>query len=299
MIVDAHVHYSQADLPNRPYDKEFVEKNPKHNTARDLVVDDVVTAAIDAGVDKVVQVTKTKMGYDNRYSFEGALQYPDRIVGVVGRFDPVAPDLENRLVAYAAQPCILGIRLSLLSRETKPWLSNGALNTFFSATQKHDIAVQLLAPNQAKQMRDVARRFPGVRFLVDHMALSNDPPHSIHDVFRHWSDVIALAREPNIWLKVSFFPEAARFSEPFPFPLARHYFLQLYENVGSGRLVWGSNFPPVTKACSYREALDFVRVHCDFLTHSDRDAILGRNFLCDFAVPREERKKSASLPTHK
>ena len=42
-------------------------------------------------------------------------------------------------------------------------------------------------------------------------------------------------------------------------------------------MLWGSNFPVVTHLCSYRQALDFIRLGCDFLGEADRAAILGGN----------------------
>ena len=74
--------------------------------------------------------------------------------------------------------------------------------------------------------------------------------------------MIVLAGEPNVWMKVSYFPEAAGFSEKYPFPWAKERFRELFERVGSQRMVWGSNYPPVLTACSYNQALAFVRDEC-------------------------------------
>lgn len=282
MIIDTHIHYSEPDSPDRSYDPEFVATYPNRTLTKGLLVEELVGEASQAGVDKVVQVTQTKMGYDNRYSLEGAARYPDKILGVIGRFDPLAPDIEARLAVFAAQPFMLGVRYTLLTQRTGPWLRDRVLDGFFAAAEKLDVAVQIFAPYRGAEMRNAARRFPGIRFLIDHMALNHAPPRPLDDVFRGWRDVLKLAEEPNVWIKVSYFPEAARFSEHYPFPGAQQRFRELYEHVGAQRLVWGSNFPPVAKACTYREALDFVRTHCNFLSTADRDAILGENFLAHF-----------------
>jgi predicted TIM-barrel fold metal-dependent hydrolase len=61
-------------------------------------------------------------------------------------------------------------------------------------------------------------------------------------------------------------------------------FRELYESVGATRLIWGSNYPPAKRACTYGQALQFIRDECDFLTAADRDAILGGNFMKAFGA---------------
>ena len=47
------------------------------------------------------------------------------------------------------------------------------------------------------------------------------------------------------------------------------------ERIGADRLMWGSDFPMVGRFCTYRQSQDQFRVHCGFLTDSQRWAILG------------------------
>ena len=278
MIIDTHVHYTQPDLPHRPYDRELVKSHPELSPAP-VPVEEVLTAAARAGVDKLVQVTQTRMRFDNAYSLEGAERYPEKILGVVGRFDPIAPDIERRLIAYFAPQQMLGVRLTLHKPPTTSWLRDRVLVPFFGVAEKLGALVQIMAPGQAAELRDAARRFPGIRFLIDHMTLEHLPPRPIEQVFENWPEVLRLAEEPNVWLKVSYFPEAASYSERFPYLQSKQFFRRLCERVGCSRLVWGSNYPPVAKACTYAEALDFIRCDSDFLTATQQDAILGENFL--------------------
>jgi ATP-binding cassette subfamily B protein len=57
---------------------------------------------------------------------------------------------------------------------------------------------------------------------------------------------------------------------------------RLVQHAGTSRLIWGSNFPPVGRACTYLQALDFVQKECEFLSAQDRALILGGNFYRDF-----------------
>jgi predicted TIM-barrel fold metal-dependent hydrolase len=265
MIVDAGAHYGPSGKERKIYPiAQFLEESAA------------------AGVARIVQVTSMAAGWDNRASLEGVTQYPDRVLGVFGRFDPYAPDLEARLNEFHAQPRMLGVRLNTRTPGGENGLKTGLLDGFFAAAERLDVAVLLYAPFQATEMREAARRFPGIRFLVDHMGLRYDPSGNNREIFRQWPELLELAEEPRVWIKVSYFPEAVMDLEAYPFPTAQGYLRKLYDRVGSEKLVWSAHYPAVKRVCTYPQALDFVRVHCGFLSKNDKDAILGENFLTHF-----------------
>jgi predicted TIM-barrel fold metal-dependent hydrolase len=274
-IVDSHTHYIEPPTDARPYALQ--------SAMHPLSFDEIASQAAAAGVDQVVQVTASTMGDDNRYSFEGHAARPDRVLGVVGRFDPVAPKVRERLAAYRAQRGALGIRLTLFHDFSAGWLRDRALDECLRAAADLDVAVCLFAPGQTAALRETLERHPRTRVIVDHMNIRHEPGATAHTAFAQWPELLRLAALPNAWIKVSYFPEAAMGSEAYPYPTAQRRFRELYEAVGAGRLVWGSNYPVVARACTWREALDFVRVECGFLAAQDRDAILGGNFLGHFA----------------
>jgi predicted TIM-barrel fold metal-dependent hydrolase len=231
------------------------------------------------GVDQIVQVTAAAVGWDNGESLKDAADHPGRVLGVIGRFDALSPNVEARLKELQALPGILGIRLASQTSGAPDGLRDGTFDPLFAATEKLDVAIQIFAPFQVPEIHDMARRFPGVRILLDHLGVTRGFGR---ETFRQWPQLCKLGEEPNVWIKVSYFPDTVYTFEDYPYPTAQRYFRELYQHVGSSKLVWASNYPPVKRACSYREALDFVRVHCDFLSLSDKDAILGGNFLAHF-----------------
>src|SRR5579872_3756024 len=252
-IIDTHTHYWEPNRPDRPWDPTGT------NLGTPLSAEQLISDATTAGVTKVVQVTPTIMGYDNTYSFEAAERYPDRIAGVFARFDPTVRDLAGGLAELRSQPTFLGIRLTLMSAPFSDWLTDGTLDRFLVETAKQKVAVAIFAPHAAKTLGDLARRHPGATLLADHMTLSH------HDAqpFAGWSEVLALADVPNLWMKVTYFPEVAH--EAYPFATVQPRFKELLERFGSERLIWGSNYPPSKRACSYKENVDFTRIACDFL----------------------------------
>src|SRR5689334_14205961 len=114
-IVDTHVHYTQPPSAERPY------AHPAGGVVP-ITAQALIAAARAIGIDRVVQVTASPLGYDNRYSIEGAQQHPDGVAGVIGRFDPFAPRLHERLRAFMAQPSMVGLRYTLHHDWAADWL---------------------------------------------------------------------------------------------------------------------------------------------------------------------------------
>ena len=265
MIIDSHVHYGGKSTTYKVYS-----------------VDDLVAVAKEAGTDKIVQVTPRYEG-DNDVSVREAARHPEGVFAVFGLLDFTAPDAEERVRKIASQPGMLGFRVQSRSEPGKSTLADPHLLKVLALCEKLGVVLQVYAPFEAEETQALARRFPALRVLVDHMGLRYEEHGGDNtQIFRQWPQLLKLALEPNVWIKVSYFPEAGRDFDPYPYPTAQRYFKELYETAGAKKLIWGSNFSPVLRACSYRESLDFVRVHCKFISKPDLDAILGGNFVANF-----------------
>jgi predicted TIM-barrel fold metal-dependent hydrolase len=265
-IVDSHVHYWEPSRPERPWDPHGIDLGAP------LLVDQLLADANEAGVTKIIQVTPTIMGYDNRYTFECAQKYPERIAGVFARFDPTGDDMAPRLNELRAHPSFMGVRQWLLTPPFKTWLSDGTLDPFLNEAGRQAVPVAIFAPGQAKPIAEAARRHPATRILVDHMAVR----HLDTEPFAQWPDVLALADFSNVWIKVSLFPEAAH--EPYPYVYTQARFKELFDRFGPDRLIWGSNYPVCKHACTYKQAVDFTKNACGFLSEADKEKIFGATF---------------------
>ena len=63
----------------------------------------------------------------------------------------------------------------------------------------------------------------------------------------------------------------------YPYAEARPVIREYYERLGPERLAWGSDMPNVERHCTYKQSLDYLRVHCDFIRPDDMDMICGGN----------------------
>jgi len=275
VIIDSHLHFYQAPRPG----SQFTHVRDHLSFAQ------VRGAAQAIGVDRFVQVTPAAVGYDNSYSFAIAAQEPASVFGVIARLDPADPAIEEQLRDAMLRPAMLAYRITLIEKHQESWLEERALDRLFSFAQERGVPIELFAPFRVAATHETVRRFPGVRWLIDHMGLRYYEGKDNSASFRQWDDLVALAQEPNAWIKCSYFPEAAKDIESYPYPLAQQHLRRLRDAAGADRLVWGSNFPNVRRACSYQQALDFVRVECDFLSDQERAGLLGDNFARYVARP--------------
>lgn len=279
-IVDTHLHYWQ--WPQDAASRATAEDQARHSSApveEELPYAEVAATIRRAGVDHALQVTRTLSGYDNDYSVEGARRFADTF-RVCGRFDPSGGDLRGRLSAFMSEPTMAAIRLFWYSADDA-WLSDGSLDAFWLEAEALEVPVCVYAPRNVAALQGVASRYPGLRLIVDHLGADLFRP--VGQRFDDWHQVRRLQRFQHVYLKVSALPEAT--GEQFPFPAAQKRVREVYELFGPDRLMWGSNLPLTTRVCTYEEAVDLIRVGCDFLTAQDRAKVLGATATKVFALP--------------
>ena len=64
----------------------------------------------------------------------------------------------------------------------------------------------------------------------------------------------------------------------YPYPEGQKMLKRLRDQVGANKLMWGSDSPfGLTMWCTYKQSIDFIRIHCDFLTADEKEQILGVN----------------------
>ena len=143
------------------------------------------------------------------------------------------------------------------------------------AAEAADLPVMLYPPGLLGEVADIARRHPGLRLVIDHLAA----PMGAVDAaaFAHLPDLIALAALPNVAVKASALPLAA--SEPFPFRPVHEPLRRIVDAFGPARVFWGSDLTRLS--CDYRDCVGIVGAALPHLPSADRELILGRA-LCDW-----------------
>ena len=87
--------------------------------------------------------------------------------------------------------------------------------------------------------------------------------------------VLTCLKNPNMHLEVMLQLMAP--DTEYPFPWAQEMLKRLYDELGPDRLLWGSDMPAAERNVTYRQAMDYVRLHAEFMSKQDKALFFGGN----------------------
>jgi L-fuconolactonase len=268
-FIDIHPHIISGDPARYPLSPLFGVQSG-WSKDRPVTIEGLIAAMDQAGVQKAAIVqSSTCYGYDNSYLVDSIAAHPGRFtaVGSVDVCDPQAP----ATIAQWVKRGVAGLRLftggstaafdpsSLDDPRSFPaWYACGELGL--------SMAIQT-DPSGLAQVAGLAKRFPGVRIVLDHLGrpdVTDGPP------YKRASSLFGLAPFENIYLKLTprIFGDAQK-GQATP----QTFFPRLVEIFGSNRLAWGSNFP--TSEGSLGANLELARKSLSSLSAEDQDWIFA------------------------
>ena len=218
------------------------------------------------GVARTVLIQPRYYLWDNSYLIQAAERYPDRLV-VAGRVDPLAPDAPHALRELMRHPGLRGIRLAPNTDPEKPWLDDVSQDALWETAADTNATIGLLINWRLLPLADaMAARHPDVTGVVDHLGSPNyQDPDSL-------SNLLALSERPNVFVKVSGYPNGTRAA--YPYREAHALIERVYRAYGAQRLMWGTDWPVCLSSASYQEAFDSAW-KLPFFSDADREWIFA------------------------
>ena len=268
-IVDAQVHLWKAESPDWPWVKGATPQMPEPFT-----IEKLVPLMDEAGVDRAVIVPPSWPGDRNDYALEAARRYPNRfaVMGRIALKDPRSPAL---LSNWKAQPGMLGVRVTFLGA-AEAWLADGTADWFWPAAEKAALPVMCLTAGHGLKFARIAERHPGLTLIVDHMGVSTAIVKA-GKTSESIGDAVALAKYPNVSVKLSAAPNYS--SEPYPFRDFLPHIRVLFDAYGPQRCYWGTDLTNGFSKATYRQRVTHFTEEMSFLSESDKDWIMGRAIL--------------------
>ena len=179
---------------------------------------------------------------------------------------------QDWLKCWRQQPGMLGVRLTFHRDADRPWLTDGTADWFWPEAERHDVPVMVHAPERLAQIGEIAARHPKLKIIVDHMGFARATIDA--QTLPAAERINALARHPNVFVKVSALPCFS--TEPYPFKNLREPLRRVIEAFGPRRSFWGSDITRVPKSCSLRQVVTHFTEELDFLSAGDLEWIMGR-----------------------
>jgi hypothetical protein len=243
------------------------------------------------GVDRAVLLQGSLYGDQNDLISQTVANWPDRFTGAAF-LDPLAPGARRYFARIRDDWGFKALKLEL-SEATGFCglypdldLASPDLAWLWGDAAAHQITITLdlggigSRSYQTAPVRGIAERHPDLHLVIAHLA--QPPLHNNRsdlpeiEATRLWEEQLSLARLPNVWFDLAALPYYAE-PEEYPYPSVRAVLRRAVELVGSERLLWGTDAPALLREATYRQLLDYVVKHCDFLSPTERAGILGEN----------------------
>ena len=270
LIADSQVHVWGANTPERPWPG-------RAHAQREIPLghEELLQEMDAAGVNRVVIVPPSWEGDRNDLALAAAKAHPGRFA-IMGRFNPELPDARQTIQGWRKQPGMLGMRFSFHIPVLQQPLLDGKYDWVWSEAEKQGIRLMILVPQNMVQAIDtVAARYPNLKIVMDHMALTSGKPFD--DTFRDFDKLLTIAKRPNVAVKASALPCYS--AEPYPFTRVQAYARKAYEAFGPQRTFWGSDLS--RSPVPYRQQIDMWLNDAPWLKAEDKEWVMGRG-ICEW-----------------
>jgi L-fuconolactonase len=271
VIVDAHHHVWDPAIAQYPWLTDELAVIRRAFTPADLAPE------LDAAQVEATILVQTRSSADETREFMEIASGTLFIRGVVGWVDSTGPSVGDVIAALQAAPGggqLVGIRHQVHDEPDPDWLLRDDVARGIRAAGATGLAYDLLIrPRELPAALALARRMPDVRFVIDHLA---KPPIASGDL-EPWRTLIAGFEElEHVACKVSGMVIEAAWTSWTSADL-QPYVDHALDVFGSGRLMFGSDWPVCLLAASYQQVVETTRTILERLSGAERAAIFGEN----------------------
>ena len=303
MIIDAHAHImtavqgTSATGPTRSlswgkvrWGDETIQLLPPFNEVTTFPAETLLAQMDWACVDRAVLLQGPFYGEANAYVASTVERWPDRFIGAFAP-DPVAPDARQKFKQCVEE---YGLRIvkfelteptGLTGRYPKLRLDVPQFSWIFETAQREgliftfDLGKIGSKAYQTEAVATIAERYPDLQIVIAHLA---QPPINNSDdaeLDAKWKEQILLGRKANVSFDLSALPAYSQAYDEYPYVVAQGYVRRAVDLIGAEKIMWGTDVPGLLTSGSYRQLLNCVRLHCDFLSAEEMAQILGLNAL--------------------
>ena len=240
-----------------------------------------------AGVDQAVLLQGPFYGECNAYALSAVHEHPKAFTAQA-YFNPWQADWRETFLAILGEPAFRGIKIEFSEETGLAGIHPGGrldeprLDEVWGGLERAgriltlDLGAVGSASYQTAAVAEIARRHPGLRIVICHLAQPGPALLSDNDQMKTWLDQIALGRLPNVFFDTASLPMYFR-EEKHPVLLVREFLQRAVEATGLAKILWGSDAPGTLTLAPYDGHLDLAKLHLDFLSAEEQAQILGEN----------------------
>ena len=280
-VIDAHQHF--WDRPTEATHPWITVREAAINRAFGPA--DLRPELAAAGVDATILV-QTRHELAETREFLAVAEASDFVAGVVGWVDLTSPYAAEHIAAMRREPggrYLVGIRHMLQDEPDPRWIERPDVARGLAVLGEHGLAYDLLVrPRELPAGLAVARQFPHLRFVLDHIG----KPPIASGAREPWASRLApFAELPNVWCKLSGMVTEADWNAWCPEDLAP-YVEPVLGWFGEDRLLFGSDWPVCLLAADYGRVKRTAEALLEPLSTERREKIFGANAAAVYRIPQ-------------
>jgi predicted TIM-barrel fold metal-dependent hydrolase len=203
----------------------------------------------------------------NAQAVDAARLHPDRFA-ILGRIPLDQPDKRGLIETWTQQPGMRGLRYTFLKPHMKSWPMDGTMDWLWPAAERVGLPVALLAGDFLPLVGEIAARHPGLRLIVDHFGVVRGNKDDA--AFANMPQLVALAKHPNIAVKVTGGPQYV--TDGYPFASLQPRYRAIYDAFGPKRMFWGTDITRMP--CTWKECVSSFAEQ-SWLPEADKALIMG------------------------
>jgi L-fuconolactonase len=240
---------------------------------RDFLPEDLLPQLKKSSFHGSIAVQTRQTVEETRWLLELADKSPS-ILGVVGWVDLCGRECRSQLEAFSANPKLVGIRHIVQSEADDYFLLRPHFLEGIALLGEFDLAYDILIYTRHLAVAaEFVERFPGHRFVLDHLA---KPPIRSGEIESWARGLRRLASFPNVFSKLSGLITEADWGDWKPADITP-YLDVAFEAFGGARLMIGSDWPVCLVAGSYQRTVDVVNNYLQGHSAETREGVLGAN----------------------
>jgi len=275
MKIDAHQHFWSIRRQN---DYGFL--TPAAGVLYNEYGPDDLKPALDAvGIDYTVLVQAAETEEETQWLLD-LVKEVDWVAGVVGwvDFDTDPGTFAQRLSAFRKNPKFAGVRPMLQDLPDDRFILRPRVLENLKIVASLDFPFDILIyPRHLPHIYEMLEKVPGLRAVIDHLA---KPEIRNREITSWLSWMQKISEFPNVCCKLSGMVTEADHKD-WTQQDCEPYIHGLLNSFGSGRLMYGSDWPVCLQAATYTEVFDLLTNSLNKLPEKLKDAqwdaIFGQN----------------------
>lgn len=268
MKIDSHQHFWNYDPTRHSWIDDSMKLLQDDFLPKDLkpiLQQNKIDGCIAVQADQSLEETRFLLQLANENDF---------IKGVVGWIDLRAGDIENQLQEFSSFKKLKGFRHVVQDEKQIDFLLRDDFCNGISFLNQYGFTYDILVfPTQLPSVIKFVKRFPDQPFVLDHIA----KPYISKNEIKNWEkDIIQLSGFPNLYCKISGMVTEANW-KGWSVADFKPYIDVVVNNFGTGRIMFGSDWPVCLVAASYQQCCEILEQNTMQLSGEEKEKLWGQN----------------------